>query len=353
MFVQHPPLTPPDPAQFQRERLRRLAAIGGLLATLLLTGTLGYYVIEGWSVLDAAYMTVITLSTVGFGEVYPLSTTGRAFTILLVLGGVGAATYALSSLYNIFLSDDARVTRRTRRRQRMIDRLQGHTIVCGYGRMGRHVALSLDREGLPYVVIDRDKAAVAKCESEGHLAVVGNAANGEMLERAGIARARSLIASVSSDAENVFIVLTARGMREDLQIIARANFEDTEDKLRRAGADRVILPYAVAGQRMASLIVRPAVADFLDVVMHSDALELWLEEVAVAPGSAIAGQTLADVRPRQNYGVNVLALIPPGEPMHTYPNAADRFEAGARIIVMGTRAGLDAFRQLAARDAEA
>lgn len=327
----------------QPTRRLRLLLIGGLLFCLVLGGSLGYYLIEGWGFLDSVYMTVITLSTVGFGEVLPLSPNGRAFTILLVIGGVGSAAYAFSNLYNLFLSEESRHIWRTRRRQHMINQLIDHVIVCGYGRMGRQAAANLDREGLEFAVIDRNSEVAAQCEKDGFLAITGNAANAEVLQQAGIKRAKTIIACAASDADNVFIVLTARGLRSDIQIIARANFEDTDEKLMRAGADRVILPYVVAGQRMVSQIVRPAVADFLDVVMHSNELELWLEEFTVQSGAPISGRTLADVNPRQKHGINVLALIPPNGPMHTNPSPDDRIDVGSRLIVLGTRAGLDDF----------
>jgi len=321
----------------------RLLVIALLLVALLLGGTAGYHWLEGWSALDSLYMTVITLTTVGFSEIQAPSPAGKVFTILLILGGVGAYAYAFSSLFNLFLSDAARKNRQRRRRLHMIDKLSDHVIVCGYGRMGSQISARLEDEQLPFVVIDVDEKAVELCERSGRHALHGNAANEETLKLAGISRACSLITVTDADAENVFVVLTARGLRPDLQIIARANYEDSEPKLLRAGANRVIMPYAIAGRRMVSLVTRPGVADFLDVVMHSPELELWLEEIVLSRDSPLEGRSLAEVNPRSEFGVTVLAIYPPDQPLLTYPDAPTRLQAGARLIAMGTRDGLQRF----------
>lgn len=229
----------------------------------------------------------------------------------------------------------------------MLSRMKNHTIVCGYGRVGRHVATELKREGMSLVIIDKDPQRVKNAEQAGFLAIPGNAANESQLIAAGIQQARHLVAAVSSDAENVFIVLTARGLQPDLHIVARANYEDSEPKLVKAGANRVITPYSITGRRMVSLLVRPDVADFLDEVMHSSGLELFLEQVMIRPGSPLAGQTLWEVQLRSTTGVTVLACKPPSGGLITAPKPEMILQPQMLLIVLGTQDQLRALETMA------
>ena len=229
--------------------------------------------------------------------------------------------------------------------RKKIEQLKNHVIVCGYGRMGRYVSSHLKKQGVDVLVVDLEESTIHACERKGIHAFVGDATEDETLNRAGIKKARSLIAALNSDAANVFVVLTARGLHPDLHIISRASRDESEPKLRKAGANRVILPYALSGQRMASLVVQPGVVDFLDVVMHSGEFEYALSEIAVAEGSPLAGESLADLRMRQTHGVTVLGVYTPGEELLSQPQPADKLETGSRIIVMGTTSDLADFRQ--------
>ncbi|MDW8326818.1 MAG: potassium channel protein [Anaerolineales bacterium] len=334
-------------ASFQRHALRRLAVAASVLTALLIIGAAGYHWLEGISPLDAVYMTVITLSTVGFGEVKPLTPLGRLFTIGLIIGGAGVAAYLLSSAAELILSTDLRQAWERRRRHRMLAKLSNHVIVCGYGRVGRFIAHTLKAEGLPFVVIDLNAEKVEQLEAEGVLALAGNAANEARLKEAGIERARALMVAANSDAENVFIVLTARSLRPDLFIAARANFEESESKLLKAGANRVILPYRIAGRRMVTTLLRPAVADFLDEVTHAGGLELLLEQVPIAPGSALAGRTLGELQLRTRFDVNVLACRTPDGALLTRPTGSTRLEAGMELIVLGADRALQELLKLA------
>ena len=273
---------------------RRLTATLAALCVLLFAGTFGYMKIEDWSLIQALYMTVITLTTVGFGEVEPLSQQGRLFTICLILLGVGLAAFLLSSIFEHVMSEEWRHRWRVRRRHKVINRMQDHVIICGLGRMGSFVVEQLERENCTFLVIEIDEDVARAGERDGYSVLQGNAADEETLKQAGIDRARTLVAAANSDAENVFIVLTARELNPDIQILARAQLESSETKLKRSGANRVILPYALGGQRIVSLVRRPGVADFLDVAMHSGELELRLDEVMVAAGSELTGVTLAE-----------------------------------------------------------
>lgn len=325
--------------------MRRLTRILIVLGLLVVGGTVGYTIIEGWRPLDSLYMTVITLTAVGFSEAHPLSPAGKVFTMILILAGVGSVAWLLSNLFDLILSSKFRYLRKQRWRLRMIEQLKNHVIVCGYGRMGRYVASHLKKQGVDVLVVDLEESTIHACEREGIHAFVGDATEDETLNRAGIERARSLIAALNSDAANVFVVLTARGLHPDLHIISRASRDESEPKLRKAGANRVILPYALSGQRMASLVVQPGVVDFLDVVMHSGEFEYALSEIAVVEGSPLAGESLADLRMRQTHGVTVLGVYTPGEELLSQPQPADKLETGSRIIVMGTTSDLADFRQ--------
>lgn len=322
---------------------RRLTATLLALGALLLAGTIGYMQIEEWTANESLYMTVITLTTVGFSEVRPLTEAGRIFTICLLLLGVGFVSFLLTSIFEHVMSEEWRYRWRSRRRHKMIDRMKDHVIICGLGRMGRFISEQMQKEDVPFLIIEVEEETARAGERDGYAVLQGSAADGETLRLAGITRARSLIAAANSDAENVFIVLTARELNADIQILARAKAQSSEGKLKRAGADRVILPYALGGQRIVSLVRRPGVADFLDVAMHSGELELRLEEVTIDEGSELTGVTLANAKPREQHGVTVLAIRPPGRSYLTTPQADDELSTGCSLILLGTLDGLREF----------
>lgn len=331
----------------QQRALVRLLQSGIALLALLIIGTIGYHALEQMTLVDALYMTVITISTVGFGEVQQLESDGRLFTIFLIVCGGGVGAYSISIAAEFFLSGEWQTHLKQRRRLRMLQQLTNHTIVCGYGRIGRHVADELRVEGIPFVVMEMDAEKVESVRQAGFLALHGDASNEADLYAAGIERASSLVAAASSDAENVFIVLTARSMRPDLVIIARANADVSEEKMRRAGASRVILPYRIAGRRMVTLVVRPDVADFLDEVMHTNEIELLVEQVQLAADSVLVGQTFSGANLRSQFGVTVLACRLPGEPLNTQPTARTVLRAHSLLIVLGTRDQLQHLQALA------
>jgi voltage-gated potassium channel len=329
----------------QHRAVRRISGALTVLLILLTIGTIGYRVLEDMSLVEAMYMAVITISTVGFGEVRQLSQEGRLFTMFLIVGGGGVAAYSLSTAAEFFLSGEWRVHLERRRHYRLLNKLQDHTIVCGYGRMGRHVVDQIRAQGRDFVVIDTNKEKITYIQqSLSALAVHGDAADETNLHAAGIERANSLVAVANSDAENVFIVLTARSVRSDLLIVARANEDGSEGKLLRAGADRVILPYRISGRRIATLLVRPDVADFLDEVMHTSELELLVDQVRLSEHSAMAGQKLGKARLRSRFGVTVLACRQPGGALTTNLSADTVLEANSLLIVLGTPDQLQALR---------
>ncbi len=311
----------------------RVITVFLLLTLVLFISTVGYHLIEGWGWLDSVYMTVITLTTVGFGEIRPLSPGGRMFTILVILGGVGVMAYSLSSISELILSGELGRVFQNRRRAE----LKNHTIVCGFGRVGRSVAGELKAEGIPFLVIDKDPAAVDACRALGYGFVEGDASDIEVLLQAGLTQARSLVTAADTDALNVFIILTVREVREDIQIVTRLNNELSENKMRKAGANRVISPYSLAGHRIVSTISRPAVTDFLDTVLRSETGPLWLEEIDVQPGSQLEGVSLGQAHLRSRFGVTVLAVDLPGQKVVTHPEANTILETGSRLIVLGSR----------------
>ena len=311
-----------------------LALIASVL--VLVVGTTGFAVLEAMDPLSALYMTVITISTVGFGELHPLSPAGRIFTMGLIASAATITFYTASIITNLIVSGEWRERLEHQKERRMLDQLKNHTIVCGYGRVGRHVVHTLLAEKMPFVVIDPNAEIIAHMRELGHIALHGNAADETILKQAGIERARALIVAVNSDAENVFIVLTARGICADLQIIARANYETSEPKLLRAGANHVISPYRIAGRRMVTTLVRPAVADFLDEVAHVGNEELLIEQVTIAPTSPLVGKTLAQAQLTERVGVTVLACKMPDAKTRIAPNAEMVLQANMQILALGS-----------------
>ena len=304
---------------------------------LILMGTSGYHWLEGMSMVDSLYMTVITVSTVGFGEVRELSSYGRMFTIGLILGGGGIAAYSVSITAEFFMSGEWRKFLETRRRSRMLSKLTNHVIICGFGRVGRRVADELTQEGVPFIVVDTDPDRIRSAEEHGYICMVGNAANENVLKQAGINSARALVATVSSDAENVFIVLTARNLSSKIQILARANYEDSEPKLIRAGANRTIVPYTISGKRMVTMLMRPSVADFLDEVAHVGGMELLLEQIQIDPDSPLSGKTIAETNIRNEQGVMVLACRNTEGIFNFQPGPQTIIEPSGLLLVLGTR----------------
>jgi len=306
-----------------------------LVLGALAFGTLGYVVLEGWSVWDAFYMTVITVTTVGYREVHPMTRVGEAFTVALLLTGVGTFFYVLSLFVAGLVHVGFAAKWEARRRDRMLDDLRDHFIVCGYGRMGRIIVDEFRRQDVPFVVIDREAELVHELVAAGSLAVAADAGSEDVLRRIGIDYARGLISAVGSDAENVYIILSARLTRPDLFIIGRAENEDAIAKLRRAGADRVFSPYQAGAHQMAQAALRPAVVDFVQLATSSERLELGIEQIRLTPASPLCGQSLAAANVRQRFGVVVVGVQRAGGKMEFNPAPETEMSAGDHLIVMG------------------
>jgi voltage-gated potassium channel len=307
-----------------------------LLVSVITGGTVGYVVIEGWSAWDALYMTVTTVATVGFREIHPLSTAGQAFTLVLIIIGVSTALYAFSMFAAVVVEGGWPKYVERWRYLRMIDHLADHYVICGYGRIGSMVASEFARQKTPFVVVDRSPEKVAEANQRGHLAVEGDASREETLKQLGIDRARGLVAAVGTDAENVYAVLSARVLKNDLFIIARAEGEDSISKLRKAGADRVISPYRIGAVQIAQTALRPAVVDFVEIATSSDNLELSLEEIRIQPGSALAGHPLSEVIQRDKMNVVVVGIQHTHGRMEFNPVAGTILHAGDHLIALGS-----------------
>lgn len=316
--------------------------LAGPLVALSLTvtiGTLGYVVIEGWTWDDALYMVITTVATVGYGEVHTLSQAGRMFTILIILFGVGSLFYVFGSVMSYVFEGHLFRELESRRMESRLQRLTDHFVLCGYGRVGRQVAQELLREGLPFVVIDTNQDSLVEAARDGYPVVHGNAADDDVLRQAGLERAHGLIAAVAADADNIFVTLSARALRPDLPIVARANREDAVRKLRLAGATHVVSPYTMAGQQMALLAVRPSAVDFVETLLRGTGADLLLEDLVVEPESSLVGASVAEVR-RRFLGTAVLLALKRGNRV-VAPLPEDLIVlAGDALAVTGTEAQL-------------
>ena len=318
------------------------------LVALVLIGMAGFHFLEGWSWFEGFYMVLTTITTIGYGEVHPLSHTGRIFNSFVIIAGVGLVLLFFGGATQALLEFELQSVFGRRRMDREIGRLSDHYIICGAGRVGRSVARELVRKPLPFVVIDNDAVNLARYSDEGWLTLAGDATQAPVLRQAHIERARGLVASTTTDATNVYIILTARSLNPKLQIIARASEEEAEQHLLTAGANHVVSPYDFAGYRIAQTFMRPHVVDFFDTAMNRQ-LPLEIEEVQVQAGSRFAGQTLEGSRIRQEMGVIVLAIKGEGAHMRFNPSPDEIIHQGDHLIAMGEPDGLRRLEQSAER----
>lgn len=327
---------------------RRFLLLALLPIVLVLGGTVGYYVLEPrYSLFDSFYMTVTTLTTVGYGEIYPLSDAGRWFTVGLLLVGVAGFIYTGTEIVRLALSGELQQHYGRQRMARALAQLSNHLIICGYGRMGRFVCQEFSKQGLPFVIIDRRGELLQDFAVVHGIPVTGDATSDEVLKKAGVERARALVTVAASDADNLYITMSARLLNERLFIVARAEAEHAEQKLIRAGANRVVSPYAIGGSKVAHAVLRPAVVDFIELATRTGHLELQIEETQVRPGSPLVGQGLHASRLRQELGVVIVAIKKEKGGMVYTPPAETVLEVGDTLIALGRRAQLDRLDVLA------
>jgi voltage-gated potassium channel len=322
----------------------RLIAIA--LVGLILIGMVGFHFIEGWPWFDGLYMVVTTFTTIGYQEVHPLSHAGRVFNVVLIVAGVSLVFLGIGSLTQALLEFELASFFGRRKMEREIERLSDHYIICGAGRVGRSVARELARRPVPFIIIEQSEPKADRYGGEKWLFLVGDATQEQTLHNAQIERARGLVAATTTDATNLYIVLTARGLNPKLKIIARASEEDAEKHLLTAGADSVVSPYLFAGQRIAQSFLRPHVVSFLDTATTHLGMDLEIGEIHVTPNSAFAGKTVETSRLRQERGLIVLA-IKRAQGMHFNPSSEDRIEAGDYLIAMGEPDQLRQLQQMA------
>lgn len=324
---------------------RRLKIIAILVTVVTAIGTAGFSLIDGYPLFDAAYMAVTTMAAVGYFEVHPLSTAGRLFNMFFILIGAGVMVYSMSAITQTAFETEFSELFGRRRTKKMIDALKDHFLVCGYGRVGRAAAVELQRSQIPFLVMDRSRERVDRAMRAGMLAVLADSTSDDMLREAGIARARGLIAALSTDADNLFLILSAKALNPKLKVASRVAEEGSELKMRRAGADAVFMPYSMTGYRLAQSILRPHVFEFLDVTGSASALgmNVGMEQVDIASGSPMAGKTLRDLQVRRDLGVIVLAIRRASGDMQFNPPGEAEVHEGDTMIVMG---GFDAVRKL-------
>jgi voltage-gated potassium channel len=325
--------------------LRHLGLIATALAVLTLIGIAGFHYIEGWPWFDGLYMVVTTFTTIGYQEVHPLSHAGRIFNLSLVVVGVSLVFLGIGSLTQALLEFELRSFFGRRKMEREIDRLSDHYIICGAGRVGRSSARELARKPVPFIVIEPNDSKIARCGGDW-LILKGDATQEQTLREARIEHARGLVAATTTDATNLYIILTARGLNPKLKIIARASEESAEKHLLTAGANSVVSPYSFAGQRIAQSFLRPHVVSFLDTATTHLGMDLEIGEVQITPGSVLAGKTIGTSRIRQERGVIILA-IKREKGMHFNPSSDDQIGPGDCLIAMGEPTQLRQLQQIA------
>jgi len=315
--------------------LRHLLYAAGVLALVIAIGTFGYVIIEGWSVFDGLYMTVTTITTVGYREVNPLSAAGRAFTIGLILAGVGTLFYVVGNFARFVLEGELRHVFGRYRSGGKVKTIANHYIVCGYGRMGQHICKELRAKPVDLVVVEKNPDRVAAAQRDGMITIEGDATKDDVLIQAGVDRAKGLVSVVNSDVENLYIVLTARGLNKDLYIVARAGEEGSEQKLVRAGANRVSSPYLIGGTQVAQVLLRPHVVDFLELATKGEHLDLQIEEITIQQGSRFDGKTPCECGFDQDQGLIVVGVKRRSGHLEFNPGAKVKLASGDTLIVLG------------------
>ena len=315
------------------EMRRRFIVAVALVFLVASFGTAGYMLIEDWNFTDSLYMTVITLASVGFKEVHDLSFIGRIFTIILIIGGVGTVAYALSTGAKIILEGELQEVYGRRRLEKRIKELKDHYIVCGYGRMGKIICRELKEKNIKFVIVE--KQPDIHRDSDDLLVFIGDATNDEILKELGIEKAKGLVSVLPTDAENLFVVLSARELNASLFIVARAGEEGSEKKLVRAGADKVVSPYHIGGLRIAHTVLKPAVVDFIEFATKSGNIDLQMEEVLISKASSLVGKSLDECGIGRELGIIIVAIKKPDGEMKFNPTFKSAIKSGDTLIALG------------------
>lgn len=334
--------------ELRKVRDRLLTVAGGLLAALV-AGTVGYHVVEGWSFFDSLYMTVITLATVGYGEVHPLTASGRIFTIFLILGGIGVVTYAFSTLTSIIVEGQLSAAFQRRRMQKEIDKLSGHYIVCGAGHAGGVIVSELSKTGRTLVVVERSRESLQKLRDkhgEGLLCVEGDATEDETLKEAGVERAKGIFAVLATDQDNAFVALSAKGLNPKVRVVSAQKELGVREKLFRSGADHVVNPEYIGGLRMASEMIRPAATGFLDSMIREKDSVVRFDEIVVTEGSPYIGREVGSVKGSEGGSPLLIAVQESsGGKYDINPEPRRPIRAGERLVMIGEMKKLSELRK--------
>jgi voltage-gated potassium channel len=309
-------------------------ALFGLLI-IILVGTFGYQLIEGWNFLESLYTTIQTISTVGYGDYTPQTGEGKLFTIILIIFGVGTMLYTVGMLAETMIEGRLRALAGKGKQGKMIEKMKNHYIICGCGRIGQLICRELKADKMEFIVIDSDPEVIQKIEEEGFVYYRGDATQDKSLLGAGIKRAKGIICVLPTDAENLYVILTAKELNPDIYVLSRSEEEESEHRLLRAGADRVMSPYILGGMRMAMAILRPAMLDFIEITTSRQSLELRMEEMSVCDGSPIIGKSLEESEIRHNFGLIIVAVKKESGKMIFNPLASYVIEKGDKLIAMG------------------
>ena len=309
-------------------------ALFGLLL-IIIVATLGYHFIEGWDFTDSIYTAIVTLSTVGYGDFSPQTWEGKLFTVILIIFGVGTMFYTVVLLAETMVETRLRALTGRGRLKKMIAKMKNHYIICGCGRIGHLICQELKADKIDFVVIDSNPEVIQGIEEEGFVYYRGDATQDKSLINAGIKRAKGIVCVLPTDAENLYVILTAKELNQDIFILSRSEEEESEHRLLRAGADRVMSPYTLGGMRMAMAILRPAMLDFIEITTRRQSLELRMEEMPVCDGSPIIGKSLEESEIRHNYGLIIVAVKKDSGKMIFNPLASYIIEKGDKLIAMG------------------
>jgi len=324
----------------------KIALLG--LFLLFIIGTLGYHLIEGWSLSESLYATVITLSTVGYGDYYPQTEEGRIFTVILVIFGVGTMLYTVVLFTEIMVESRFRLILGRGKLEKMLKKLNNHYIICGCGRIGYLICKELSAEKVDFVVIDNNPEAIQKIEEEGFVYYKGDAAQDKTLIETGIKRAKGIVCTLPTDPQNLYVILTAKELNPDIYILSRSEEMESEHRLLRAGADRVISPYTLGGMRMAMAITKPAMLDFIEITTRRQSLGLRMEELAICDGSPFIDKSLEASEIRQQYGLIIIAVKKDTGQMIFNPMANYIISKGDKLIALGEDKNVGRFAQVCA-----
>jgi len=326
--------------------IRHLLTAITVILILLVAGIIGYHMIEGWPVFDALYMTIITITTVGYGEIHQLSKEGRIFTIFLIMSSFGGMGYVIGSIVQTFIAGQILIALGRRKLEKRVKRLRHHYVLCGYGRIGSYLAREFDSEDIPFVVVEKEPERIKQLEEDGFPYIEGDATEDEHLVSAGVERARGLIAATASDADNLYITLSARTLNPSIFILSRAAEEAAEKKLLSAGANRVVSPYQMGAARMVNALLRPNIVEFVDLVVERKHLELQLEEITVKDDARFKGKPLHEAGIKRDLGLIVIAIKKVSGDMLFNPSSDTLIEKGDVLIVLGEKKHLAMLEQL-------